>query len=190
MNDEQLTIEEALKKIDELTQSADALKKQNEEYLDGWKRAKADYINFKNEQEKRSKELAQFASYALVMQLLPISEHFRKAFGYVTEELRPSEWVKGIEQIYRQLKEVLKGMGIEEMEGSVGKAFDPSLHQAVGNERRDDFDDGVVTQETDGGYTFHGRVVIPSKVIVNKRIEPEAKIQEAKEVQEAETQGE
>jgi len=169
MDEHQLTLEEAQQKIDELTQSVDALKKQNEEYLDGWKRAKADYINFKNDQEKRSKELAQFAAYALVMQILPIAEHFRKAFGCITEELRNSEWVKGIEQIYRQLKEVLKGMGIEEMEGSVGKAFDPSCHQAIGNERRDDFDDAVVTQEVDGGYTFYGKVIVPSKVIVNKK---------------------
>lgn len=169
MSDEQQQLEEAQKKIDELTQSIDVLTKQNEDYLDGWKRAKADYINFKNDQEKRSKELAQFASLSLVMQLLPIAEHFRKAFGFLTDELKTSEWVKGIEQIYRQLKEVLKGMGIEEMESVVGSAFDPSVHQAVGNERRDDFGDAVVTQEVEGGYTFHGKVIMPSKVIVNKK---------------------
>jgi len=156
--------------LEELTARLEALQKQNDEYLDGWKRAKADYINFKNDQEKRSKELAQFASLSLVVQLVPIAELFRKAFGCVTEELKASDWVKGVEQIYRQFQEVLKGMGIEEVTGVVGKVFDPASHMAVGQEQRDDFDDEVVSQEIEAGYTLHGRVIAPAKVIVNKKI--------------------
>ncbi len=170
MSDEQNpSQDDLLKKIEELTEQLDTIKKQNEEYLDGWKRAKADYINFKNDQEKRSKELAQFASISLVMQLLPIAEHFRKAFACLTDDLKLSEWVRGIEQIYRQFKDALKGMGIEEMAGVVGTAFDPAHHLAVGNEQRDDLDDGIVSQEIETGYLLHGRVIVPTKVIVNKK---------------------
>src|SRR3989338_7411538 len=170
MSDEQNpSQDDLLKKIEELTEQLDTIKKQNEEYLDGWKRAKADYINFKNDQEKRSKELAQFASTSLVMQLLPIAEHFRKAFACLTDDLKLSEWVRGIEQIYRQFKDALKGMGIEEVAGVVGTAFDPAHHLAVGNEQRDDLDDGIVSQEVETGYLLHGRVIVPTKVIVNKK---------------------
>ena len=170
MSDEQNpSQDDLLKKIEELTGQLDTIKKQNEEYLDGWKRAKADYINFKNDQEKRSKELAQFASISLVMQLLPIAEHFRKAFACLTDDLKLSEWVRGIEQIYRQFKDALKGMGIEEVAGVVGTAFDPAHHLAVGNEQRDDLDDGIVSQEIETGYLLHGRVIVPTKVIVNKK---------------------
>ena len=170
MSDEQNpSQDDLLKKIEELTEQLDTIKKQNEEYLDGWKRAKADYINFKNDQEKRSKELAQFASISLVMQLLPIAEHFRKAFACLTDDLKLSEWVRGIEQIYRQFKDALKGMGIEEVTGAVGMAFDPAHHLAVGNEQRDDLDDGIVSQEIETGYLLHGRVIVPTKVIVNKK---------------------
>ena len=170
MSDEQNpSQDDLLKKIEELTEQLDTIKKQNEEYLDGWKRAKADYINFKNDQEKRSKELAQFASISLVMQLLPIAEHFRKAFACLTDDLKLSEWVRGIEQIYRQFKDALKGMGIEEVAGVVGTAFDPAHHLAVGNEQRDDLDDGIVSQEVETGYLLHGRVIVPTKVIVNKK---------------------
>ena len=170
MSDEQNpSQDDLLKKIEELTEQLDTIKKQNEEYLDGWKRAKADYINFKNDQEKRSKELAQFASISLVMQLLPIAEHFRKAFACLTDDLKLSEWVRGIEQIYRQFKDALKGMGIEEMAGVVGTAFDPAHHLAVGNEQRDDLNDGIVSQEIETGYLLHGRVIVPTKVIVNTK---------------------
>lgn len=172
MSDEQVgSIEELQKKIDELAAQLEHLKKQNEEYLDGWKRAKADYINFKNDQEKRSKELAQFASYALVAQFVPLASHFKKAFACADGELKSSEWVKGIEQIYRQFKEVLKGMGVEEMAETVGRQFDPLEHMAVGQEQRDDFGDGVISQEVEAGYLLHGKIVVPAKVIVNKKHE-------------------
>lgn len=167
--DQQIAPEELVKKIEELNVQLGNLQKQNEEYLDGWKRAKADYINFKNDQEKRSKELSQFASLALVMQLIPVLEHFRKAFSYITDDLKTSEWVKGIEQIYRQFKEVLKGMGVEEMPSALGKTFDPSQHMAVGQEQKDDIDDDIVSQEVEVGYTLHGKAIAPAKVIVNKK---------------------
>lgn len=170
MSDEQTgSIEELQKKIEELAVELEQLKKQNEEYLDGWKRAKADYINFKNDQEKRSKELAQFASYALIVQLVPLASHFKKAFAYADDELKSSEWVKGIEQIYRQFKEVLKSMGVEEMEDPIGKPFDPSQHLAIGQEQKDEYGDDIVSQEAQAGYLFNGKVVAPAKVIVNKK---------------------
>ena len=156
-------------KIAKIRKELEVCRSEKAEYLAGWQRAKADYINFKNDQEKRSKELAQFASISLVMQLLPIAEHFRKAFACLTDDLKLSEWVRGIEQIYRQFKDALKGMGIEEMAGVVGTAFDPAHHLAVGNEQRDDLDDGIVSQEIETGYLLHGRVIVPTKVIVNKK---------------------
>lgn len=178
MSDEETnSIEELRIKIDELTMQLENLKKQNEEYLDGWKRAKADYVNFKNDQEKRSRELAQFASYALVAQLLPLAGHFKKAFACATDELKTMEWVKGIDQIYRQLKDILKGMGIQDMAHTVGSAFDPARHMAVGQEQRDDLDDNIVSQEIEEGYLFHDTVIAPAKVIVNKKDGPEIKEQ-------------
>ena len=68
-----------------------------------------------------------------------------------------------------QYKDALKGMGIEEIAGVVGTAFDPAHHLAVGNEQRDDLDDGIVSQEIETGYLLHGRVIVPTKVIVNKK---------------------
>lgn len=170
MTDEpQMTIDAALAEIDSLKKELEGCTKQKEEYLDGWKRAKADYINFKNEQEKRSKEFAQFASMATLMQCLPIAENFRKAFGHLPDSLKESEWVRGIEQIYRQLKEMLRVMGVEEYTNLVGISFDPERHQAVGQEQRDDFGDDIVSQEVEAGYTLHGKVLQAAKVIVNKK---------------------
>ncbi len=145
------------------------LQKQCEEYLNGWKRAKADYINFKNEQEKHSRELAQVASMGAVLHMLPIAENFRKAFIQLPQEIKGSAWVTGIEQIYKQLKETLKTMGVEEFTDLIGKIFDPTHHQAVGQEYIESKEQDTITQEISGGYTLHGRVIAPAQVIVNKK---------------------
>ncbi|MEK7122913.1 MAG: nucleotide exchange factor GrpE [Patescibacteria group bacterium] len=164
MNDEQTSSTPSLE--EELAEC----KKQCEEYLNGWKRAKADYINYKNETEKRRDELAGMALMTSAAQFIPALDNLKKAFQQLPAELSGSEWVKGIEHIYKQLVEVMKGSSVEEFsENTVGSEFDPAKHYAVGEERRDDFDDNVITQEVSSGYTFRGNVIVPAKVIVNKK---------------------
>jgi molecular chaperone GrpE len=151
-------------------QEIERLKKENEEYLNGWKRAKADYANLKNDQEKRSKELVEFSCLSLFAQWVPIVEHLRQALTkHMPKEFEYSEWVKGIENIYKQIKEVMKGLGIEDFSDTVKTPFDPSKHEAVGQEQIDTIDDDIITQEISAGYTYKGRVMVPAKVIVNKK---------------------
>lgn len=148
----------------------DECKKQCEEYLNGWKRAKADYINYKNETEKRREEMAGFALMTTAAQFVPLLDNMKKAFQHLPDDLKEHEWVRGIEQIGKQMKEIMKGLGIEEFQKSVvGSAFDPSVHHAVGEERVDTHEDNVITQEVNPGYTFRGTVMVPAKVIVNKK---------------------
>lgn len=165
---------DAQQDIEGVTKELEDCKRQSEEYLNGWKRAKADYVNFKNDQEKRQKELAQFASMASLLSYIPIVDNFRTAFVHLPKEMESSEWVRGIQQIYSQMKEMLKTMGVEEFSGLVGKAFDPSEHQAVGQEQRDDFDDDIISQEVAAGYKLRDKVLVPAKVIVNKKLLPPA----------------
>lgn len=170
MSDDALTLEDAFIKIEELQISLEELTKQNEENLNGWKRAKADYVNFKNETEKRRDELAGMAMMTSAAHYIPILDNFKKAFQFLPIELKDSEWVKGIEQIYKQMKEVMKGLGVEEFaESVVGTPFDPSKHYGVGEESVETYDDTIVTQEVSPGYTFRGTVIVPAKVIVNKK---------------------
>lgn len=175
MSDDTLTLEGAFKKIEELQEALEELTKQNEENLNGWKRAKADYVNFKNDSDKRRDELSGLAMMTSAAQYIPILNNFKKAFQYLPDDLKGSEWVKGVEQIYKQMKEVMKGLGVEEYaESVIGTAFDPNKHYAVGEERIDTKEDGAITQEVSPGYTFRGNVIVPAKVIVNKKSEASA----------------
>ncbi|MBI4250533.1 nucleotide exchange factor GrpE [Candidatus Uhrbacteria bacterium] len=154
-----------------LQEEVERLKKLCEENLNGWKRAKADYINYKNEQEKHAQELAQVASMGSVMQMIPVYEQLRKAFLQLPDELKESAWVKGVEQISKQLKDALKNLGVAEQVGLQGKQFDPAQHQAIGQEYVEELQENCITQEINAGYTFHGKVLLPARVIVNKKPE-------------------
>lgn len=171
MSDEHTIIEPS----DDLAALREELEKctrEAQENLDGWKRAKADYVNYKNETEKRRDELAAMALMTSAGQFIPLLDNFKTAFRHLPDDLKSSEWVKGIEHIWSQMKEIMKGLGVEELSDVVvGSPFDPAKHYAVGEERVDTHDDNIVTQEVNPGYTFRGNLMVPAKVIVNRKPE-------------------
>ncbi|MDD5039883.1 MAG: nucleotide exchange factor GrpE [Patescibacteria group bacterium] len=137
-----------------------------EEYLDGWKRAKADYLNLKKESEKREKEIVQFANAGLILELMPIYDNFKLAWQHIPEEHRKNDtWLKGIEHIKRQFADLLKNLGIEEIK-TVGEKFDPEFHDAVAKEKREGAVPGTIIEEVKGGYKLYDKVLEHAKVKV------------------------
>lgn len=151
----------------DLKKELELVQKKAEEYLNGWKRAKADYINFKKEVEKQQKELIQFANAALIFELLPITDHFKQAIKKAPENLKNDEWVKGMLQIQRQWDDFFKKLGVEPIK-TVGEKFNPEWHEAVGSEKKEGVASGVIFKEVSGGYTLHGKVIKAAKVRVAK----------------------
>ena len=153
--------EKNIKKELELT------KEKAQEYLDGWKRAKADYLNLKKDTEKRQSEIIQFANAALVAELIPIFDHFKLALRHVPDDQQDVEWVQGFFHIKKQFEDFLKNLGIEEIK-TVGEKFNPELHEAVAHEENEEFDADKIFEEVKSGYTLHGKVVSPAQVKVTK----------------------
>ncbi|MFC1687612.1 nucleotide exchange factor GrpE [Patescibacteria group bacterium] len=142
----------------------DKSKKQAEEYLNGWKRAKADYLNQKKEFEKREKETIQFANAALIAELLPIYSNLKLALNHKPED-KTGDWAKGIGQIYEQWKKFFLQIGIKEIE-TIGKKFDPAFHEAVTKEKKEGEESGIIFEEVGAGYTLHDKTLQPAKVKV------------------------
>ena len=91
------------------------LRKQADEYLAGWQRAKADYINFKRESEQRAVETVQFANAAMIVNMLPLYANIKRAVTHVPADQGDVEWVKGFGHILTQFQTFLKSVGIEEV---------------------------------------------------------------------------
>lgn len=141
--------------------------KQAEEYLNGWKRAKADLINYKKRQEEIAGEFIKFANEDLIFEFLPILDNFTLAAQHLPKELKNSEWVKGIFQIKNQLENLLTARGVEEIK-SAGEKFNPEFHEAIEEIKSSDKKTGMIVEEIQKGYKLNGKVIRAAKVKVAK----------------------
>jgi len=146
------------------------LKKQVEEYLAGWQRAKADYINFRKETESKQQMIFEFANAALLMEFLHIYDNLKKAMlsmnneqFTVNNELKA--WGEGIKQIKKQFEDLLKDYGIEEIK-TVGEKFNPEFHEAISKEKKESVAPDTIISESSSGYLLKGKVLVAAKVIV------------------------
>lgn len=134
-----------------------------EEYLEGWKRAKADYLNLKKESAKREEEIVKFANANVMLELLPIYDHLKLALKHVPTEQRPHQWEKGIEHIAQEFKTLLENIGINEVK-TIGTQFDPQVHEAVAKEKVEGKPQGEIIDEVQPGYTYYGKTLQAAKV--------------------------
>lgn len=146
-------------------------KKKSEDYLNNWKRAQADFINYKKRQNELFAELVNSASAGLIMEILPIYDTFSLVIKHTPDEIKDKEWVKGIVQLKSQLENLLKSRGLEEIK-SIGEKFNPEFHEAVetvsppvGGEKPE----GEILEEVQRGYKLNGVVIRTAKVKVAKK---------------------
>jgi len=139
----------------------------NVDYKESFVRAQADYQNLLKETEKKRKEWVEFANLGLLTDLIPVIEHFYQGLKYVPEEQKKENWFVGFAQIKKQLDEFADTNGLKRME-VIDKLFDPQMHEAVGQRQEEGKKPGMILEEIMGGYTLHGKVIQPAKVIINE----------------------
>ena len=153
--------------IDELKKNLEEYQKQKEEYLNGWKRERADFLNYKKEEMERFGELIKYANESLILKLLPILDNLYIAEKEIPENFKNNQWVEGLLKIKTQILDFLKGQGVEEIE-CLGKKFDPNFQEVVEEVEAKDKEPQTVVEEIKKGYTLYGQVLRPAKVRVTK----------------------
>lgn len=137
-----------------------------QENLSGWQRAKADFMNYKKDQERSLAEFRNFANEDIILKLLPTIDSFDLATKHLPEELNNSDWVKGVMCIKGMFESFLKEVGVSSIV-SVGEKFDPNVFEAVAEEESDK-EEGVIIEEMQKGYRLGEKVLRPAKVKVSK----------------------
>ena len=141
-------------KIEYLEKELARSKKNSQEYLDGWKRSKADFINMRKQYEAERAEFVEYAEENILIELLELMDIFDEALKTATD--------KGIMQLRKKLLSILNKRGVYIAEVSVGDIFDPQKHEALKGE-------GTIIKEiAQNGYVMHQKVIRPSRVIVSK----------------------
>ncbi len=147
-------------------------------YLDQLLRTKAEFMNYQKRMVKENDSTSQFAIQSLILDFLPELDNFDRALKLADNSNDFEKFVEGIKLIEEQLFKVLGKYGVEPIE-TVGKAFDPNLHEAVMEEENNETPHHTIIDEFQRGFLLKERVIRPSKVKVSKRtIEEEEKSDE------------
>lgn len=149
---------DVVKKLREKLKAAEAKAK---EYLDGWQRTQADFINLRRRDEEAKTEFLKFARFSLVEELIPVLDSFNIAL---------SGGHKDFEPLYNQLVAVLKGNGLEET-NPLGETFSPHEHEALATVHTGKHEENhKVLEVLQKGYKLNGKLVRPAKVKVGEFI--------------------
>lgn len=152
---------------EELEKELEAAKISAEENLNGWKRAKADLVNFQKDAEKQKQELIMFIMASYVLATLPIYESLEKFIDSAEKADLKAEYVEGAGNIKKQFDDLFKNFGVKKIE-TVGKKFDPNFHESIGIKKEEGVEQGLILEEVQAGYTLNGKVLRPAKVIVTE----------------------
>jgi len=144
-----------------LEQQLEEARKKAESYLDSWKRAQADFINYKRHAEHEKLEMGKYAAGQLVLALLPVLDDFERAYANLPPEVK-SEWVAGIKLVESKMRSILESQGLKPIE-AMGQPFDPALHEAM---MHGNGPEGIVVGELRRGYKLYEKVLRASQVIV------------------------
>ncbi len=166
--------EEDLKKtLKKLRADLKQAKKEKEEYLTGWQKERADFANFKKQEDDRRVMFASSLRESILSRFLTVTDSFNMAFANkeAWEKVDPN-WRKGVEYIFAQLTAVFEEYGVRSV-GEVGEMFDPNIHESIETVTTNDKDlDHKVASVTQKGYKLADRVLRPARVNVYEYHEP------------------
>ena len=137
--------------------------KQLDSVKDQYVRLTAEYDNYRKRTAKEKDNIYQDAKADTVKAFLAVYDNLERAANSAGGEDSPHK--KGLEMIFTQYKEILKGLGVEEIEAQ-GKEFDPELHNAVMHIDDENLGENVAAQVFQAGFKMGDKVIRHSIVQV------------------------
>jgi molecular chaperone GrpE len=136
-------------------------------------RRQAEFDNYRKRTDRERGESYNRMVGDVAKKLLPVLDNLRRALDAeasmkATESEEFRHFLNGVELIYKQLNDVLEGLGVEPV-AAVGQPFDPHVHEAVVMEQSDEFEPDTVMQELVRGYRLGDKLLRPAVVKVATR---------------------
>jgi molecular chaperone GrpE len=160
--------------IEEFKKQIEKLEKEKDDYLKGWQQERADVLNYKRREEERMDGAIKFANQSLLKELISVLDNFDFTFSNLEslqkeENAKSKNWetmLKGIYLIKSSLERIVKEYGLVKID-SLGKVFDPTLHEAINYIKDSNQPPDIITEELQSGYSLNGRTIRSAKVVVN-----------------------
>ena len=140
----------------EQMEAAELAAKQLESVKDQFVRLTAEYDNYRKRTAKEKDSLYQDAKADTIKEFLAVYDNLERAVATEGDEDSPHK--KGLEMIFHQYQEILKKLGVTEIEAQ-GQTFDPERHNAVMHIDDENFGENVVSQVFQAGFMLGDKVI-------------------------------
>ncbi len=177
---ESVDLTEKIKKVKEKLKQC---QKEKQEYLGGWQRCQADFINYRRRQEEQMGEWSKMFGEGLIRDILPVldalesgikNSAFASSSRNASDERSKASADKqesrekddDLEAVRKQLWKILQHHGLQEIK-LVGEKFNPEFHEAV-EQVESEKKEGMIIEEVQKGYLMNGKVIRTAKVKVTK----------------------
>lgn len=127
-------------------------------------RLAADFENFRKRARREQDELRKFGVEGVAKAMLPVADNLERALKH-TGGKDDDPFVQGVAMVAKQFADVLATFGVQGFD-SMGEAFNPERHEAMGQVPSGDVEPGTIVEEMERGYFLHERLLRPAKVIV------------------------
>lgn len=146
----------------------EARTRERDEYLAGWQRAKADFVNYRKEEGRRMEDMLRYDNEDMLRELITLLDHFDLAIASL-EKHGPVE--KGIYLMRTQLADLLKKKGLEKIEIKLGDPYNPQFAEAIAEAESKEYPPGAIIEEIEPGYKLHEKILRPARVRIAKEHE-------------------
>ncbi len=146
--------------------------KELESVKDRLVRSAADYENAKKRLVRERDEFVKFSQESILRSLLPVLDNLQRAYSHAGTDTSPAfkNLATGIQMVLKQFAEILKSQGLIRIE-TVGKQFDPHVHESVGYVKEKGRDHEVL-DEIEAGYLLGDKLLRAAKVRVRVNEDP------------------
>lgn len=162
MSYEELSHEQLEEALETLEKETESLREEKEEWEEKAKRVKADFENYKKDEDGRKQRWQKQAERELSEELIEILDNLERAIASANED---SGVVQGVKMVADQLYDKLERKGLQRIDAE-GEEFDPELHKAVETEEHEQ--ENKVLEQKRKGYMFDDKVLREAEVVVGK----------------------
>lgn len=153
-------------KLQKLRDELEEIRKERQQYLDGWQRCKADSINLRKDSEREIARMRQIGTERLAEALIPALDSFDMAIVSESWNSVAETWRKGVESIKNQFTSALESEGVFAF-GEKGERYDPAIHEIV-QEIDGDGESGEIARVVRRGWKTGERIIRAAHVIIYK----------------------
>ncbi len=149
---------------------ADPLETARAEAAKNWDlylRERAELENFRKRAQRDKEEFRVFTRKELLLEVLPVLDNLERALEHAGQNGQGQGLLEGVTMTVNQFRKVVETFGARPIE-AIGAAFDPNLHQAMGQVETTGQPPGTVVSEYQRGYLLQDRLLRPALVMVAK----------------------